>query len=323
MHRKSLKVRMESHMMIPKKFWLVPLTALIVISFSGCGVVALTEPTETVDPNATEVAEASTATPIMADGVGGGDSQTDDTDIQLTLAVVEMTLTALGNITPTVVTEEVVITATDDATATPTPSPTVPGVQLTRLAGTLAALTEVPKTLTAIVVSSTPTPVTPSPSPEPQQLTATAENLPSPTITTTSIPCNSMNFVYDDTIADGTRVDPGEVFTKRWRVQNDGACTWQAGKYALVFFDGDRLNGSTPLPLQFSIPPGGYMNLSVVLTAPYAPGPYRGYWMLADGEGNLFGYGPNNTQAFWVDIVVRGEVPTVPVVDFATVTPSP
>ena len=132
-----------------------------------------------------------------------------------------------------------------------------------------------------------------------------------------------MRFVYDDTIADGTRVDPGEVFTKRWRVQNDGTCTWDAGQYALVFFEGDRLNGSTPLPLQFSIPPGGYTNLSVVLTAPYAPGPYRGYWMLADAEGNLFGYGPNNTQAFWVDIVVRGEVPTVPVVDFATVTPSP
>ena len=54
-----------------------------------------------------------------------------------------------------------------------------------------------------------------------------------------------------------------------------------------------------------------------------APGPYRGYWMLADNEGNLFGYGPDNTVAFWVDIVVRGEVPTVPVVDFATVTPSP
>jgi hypothetical protein len=322
-------------MVIPKKIWLVPPVILLLLLLAGCGAIALTEPAPTsdpnatadpnatTDPNATEVAAVATATPITADGVGGGEGQEEDVNIELTVAAIDQTLTAVADVDPTIVTEEVVITATDDAPPTNTPSPTVPGVQLTSLAGTLSALTQVPSTLTAIVVSSTPTPVTPSPTPEPEQMTATAENLPSPTITSTLIPCNSMRFVYDDTIADGTRVDPGEVFTKRWRVQNDGACDWQAGEYALVFLEGDRLNGSTPLSLEFTIPPGGYTNLSVVLTAPYAPGPYRGYWMIADGEGNLFGYGPNNTTAFWVDVVVRGEVPTVPVVDFATVTPSP
>jgi hypothetical protein len=319
-----------------KKIWLTLLALLALALVAGCSGVVGEIPSGT--PGAESLGDATavaTLTPLGPDGEGGGDSDDEDDEkesIELTLAVVEQTLTAIANSTSVVVTEEVLKEVTREVEVevlvTPTKKPPKPTSTPTPTSDEYVIeenvlLTDLANTLTAIVVSSTPTQVTPSPTLRPGDLTATAANKPPDTPTPTPIPCNVMRFAYDDTYPDGSRVDPGEVFVKRWRVQNTGICTWEAWKYSLVFYYGERLNGTTPLVLQFSIAPQEYTTLSVVLTAPYIPGNYKGYWMLQDNEGNLFGWGPKADQPVYVDIWVRGEVPTVPVVDFATITPSP
>jgi hypothetical protein len=56
---------------------------------------------------------------------------------------------------------------------------------------------------------------------------------------------------------------------------------------------------ASPLP---TVAPGEDVELTVELTAPTAPGAYRGEWQLRDPNGRLFAPGG---APFWVDIVVE------------------
>lgn len=241
---------------------------------------------------------------------------TQDFSAQETLAAAQQTMVALESQAPkeveVTVQVEVVVTATNppdtptpEFTATPSPTAT-PAVALTSLA----------ETLTAVVVSSTPTD---APTLEADMMTATAEHKPTNTPQPTVVPCNSMTWVYDDTIVDGTYMNPGEFFVKKWRVQNTGTCTWQAGEYSIVYIDGEKMGASERIYLPFSIPPEGYTSLTVNMNAPYLPGEHTGYWKLEDGKDNVFGLG---TEDYPLSVVinVRGEVPTTRVADF---TPAP
>ncbi|HEX2992837.1 MAG TPA: NBR1-Ig-like domain-containing protein, partial [Anaerolineales bacterium] len=46
---------------------------------------------------------------------------------------------------------------------------------------------------------------------------------------TSATSCYGLTFVDDVTIEDNTQMDPGETFTKTWKVQNSGSCAWDAG----------------------------------------------------------------------------------------------
>ncbi|MBN2503590.1 MAG: hypothetical protein JXB38_22635 [Anaerolineales bacterium] len=138
-------------------------------------------------------------------------------------------------------------------------------------------------------------------------------------------PCDLAGFVADVTIPDGTEVQSGAVFTKTWRVRNDGTCVWNSG-YSLVFVEGFQMDGPESQRLTSStIPPGGSVDLSLDLVAPDETGIYLGGWMLENGDGERFGlqYG----EAFYVEIkVVPGPTPTdtvVPVTPPATATTGP
>jgi hypothetical protein len=119
----------------------------------------------------------------------------------------------------------------------------------------------------------------------------------------TPIPCDSATFLQDVTIPDGTQVTPGQVFTKTWRLRNTGSCTWTTS-YALLFDSGTAMNAPSALNLPGSVPPGQYIDLSVSLTAPTAPGTYRGNFKLRNANGAVFGIGPYNNVAFWVEVKV-------------------
>ncbi len=127
--------------------------------------------------------------------------------------------------------------------------------------------------------------------------------------------CNAAAFVKDVSISDGTSLDPGENFTKIWRIQNIGTCPWTPS-YALVFVSGDRMNAPGSLGLSAYVNPGQSIDLSVNMTAPNHNGHYQGYWELREPGGNLFGIGPQGQSAFWVDIKVSG--PTYAAYDFAS-----
>ncbi len=120
-------------------------------------------------------------------------------------------------------------------------------------------------------------------------------------------------FVEDVTIPDGSIFEPGETFTKTWRVQNGGESTWTTG-YALLFHEGERMGGLYEVHLEGEVLPNETVDLSVELTAPEEQGTYTGYWIMRNPDGVLMGTGPENDQPFFVMIEVIGS-------DTGTTTP--
>lgn len=153
-----------------------------------------------------------------------------------------------------------------------------------------------------------------------QTMAAATQNAPSPTptlflpsatpapATKTPIPsavtyCDWAMFIKDVTVPDGTSFSPGEVFTKTWRLQNRGTCTWTPD-YDVVFYGGAQMSGTT-MQVPGYVAPGQAVDVAVTFTAPSAPGHYVGYWMLRNSAGNLFGTGVQADETFYVDIYVK------------------
>jgi hypothetical protein len=195
-------------------------------------------------------------------------------------------------------------------TATPT---TNPDLVLTSVAQTaIARLSAVPPatqtpTLTPIP-SETPT-LMPSPT---QVITTITGTLPvvqptQPGAAPTGLAAgvDRLIMVSDLDITDGTLIDAGAKFTKKWRLMNAGTSTWTTG-YSLVHTSGDEIKGPASVPLTAEVGPGKIIDVAVVLTAPSKKGKYTSYWMLKNANGQTFGIGPNAKDGFWVQIQVGG-----------------
>lgn len=162
--------------------------------------------------------------------------------------------------------------------------------------------TRVPPTATAVVPSLTPIPsLTPMPSFTP---------IPS----AVPIPCDQAAFVSDITIPDGTEIAPGAVFTKIWRIRNNGTCTWTT-KYLFAFFGGDQMEGASPQALSANVAPGEVIDLAVTFKAPSSEGTYRSRWKLQNTSYSWFGIGANNATIYTEIKVKQGAVANG--VDFA------
>ncbi len=115
----------------------------------------------------------------------------------------------------------------------------------------------------------------------------------------------------DVTIPDGTIFQPGEEFTKTWRLVNLGDCAWSED-YAIVWFSGEPMGSSRILFLDVPVQPGAIVDLSVEMTAPQKNGLYQSNWKIRNAEGVLFGLGPQGDAPFWARIsVFDGATPTV------------
>jgi hypothetical protein len=128
----------------------------------------------------------------------------------------------------------------------------------------------------------------------------------------------------DITIPDDTPLNPGQTFTKTWKLVNAGTCTWTAA-YSASFFYGDRMDAPDAVALQADVPPDHDVEISVEMTAPEAPGTYQGNWKLSDPGGDLFGIGPSGDSPFWVRIIVQEsqtDTPSPPPGPSATSTPT-
>lgn len=173
----------------------------------------------------------------------------------------------------------------------PAPQPTV------NMQATLDAIVQ----QTVVALTQTAPTQTPIPS---TSIPPTSTPLPTATLVPTSTPttyCDWAAFVKDVTIPDGSLFDTGEMFTKTWRIQNRGTCTWTPD-YMLVFTSGESMGGTTALRLPGYVAPGQTVDISVTLTAPDRPGDYTGYWMLRNPSGTLFGSGDKANKAFYVMI---------------------
>ncbi len=163
---------------------------------------------------------------------------------------------------------------------------------------TAAAQTVQAQLATPLPATATFTPV-PFPT-IPAATTQPAVNTQPPATATSS--CDLGQFITDVTIPDGTTMDPGEMFTKTWRLKNVGSCTWSG--YNLIFDSGDLMGGTSPIAIG-TVNPGQEVDLSVNLTAPSTNGSYRGYWRIRNTNGVLLpilsGY---QGKSFYVDIKV-------------------
>jgi hypothetical protein len=97
---------------------------------------------------------------------------------------------------------------------------------------------------------------------------------------------SQLRFVSDETIPDGTIVQPGTRFEKVWRIQNSGTTTWGPG-YELAYLEGERMDGPDAVALPGLIP-GQEDTVSVRLTAPDRQGRRRGYWQGGGPPGQFF-----------------------------------
>lgn len=135
---------------------------------------------------------------------------------------------------------------------------------------------------TAVPIGTVPSQPTGAP-----QTDTPVGNLPSP-IPATPVPTCvlSSKFIADVTIPDGTVFTPGAVFTKTWRVQNNGTCAWE--NFALVFLSGARMAAGSIYPVPTTLP-GATADLVVPMTAPSNYGVYGGTWRIRSSAGQLFG----------------------------------
>jgi hypothetical protein len=143
------------------------------------------------------------------------------------------------------------------------------------------------------VATNTPLPATITSTPRP----AVSTNTPLATPISTQS-CDVAQFVSDVTVPDNTNFNPGDTFTKTWRIKNVGTCSWTSS-YTLVFASDNQMNGPSSVALTGNVNPGDTVDLSVNLTAPGTAGTYTGNWKLRNAAGLSFGY-------MYVKIVVGG-----------------
>jgi hypothetical protein len=172
-----------------------------------------------------------------------------------------------------------------------------------------ARLTEGAAQLPSSTPSAPATPTDPQPT-----LTLTAAPAVSPSVGATqtrtlppkpTLACDQAGAgsPIDVTIPDDTELLPGEVFTKVWRLQNTGSCTWSE-EYAARLFSGARMSAPEIVRLEDRVRPGETVEIVVDMIAPEKPGTYQGNWKLQNASNQLFGIGPAGSAPFWVRIIV-------------------
>lgn len=126
----------------------------------------------------------------------------------------------------------------------------------------------------------------------------------------------------DVNIPDDTEMEPGQDFSKTWRLINNGTCNWTSD-YAVVWVFGEKMGIADVFPLPTSVAPGEQVDLTIDMTAPQNPGAYQSNWKLRNASGIIFGVGPGEGLYFYVRIrVVETPIPTPAEGGSITMTPA-
>jgi hypothetical protein len=182
----------------------------------------------------------------------------------------------------------------------------------TSVAQTLVALGGNAATPEAIpTITSMPLPTAALPTVEPTAIP--------PTTAPTQDTCNRAKWIEDITALDGSVFLPNTEFTKTWRIQNVGTCTWNTN-YAIVFASGNHMGEAPVTPFLGNVPPGATVDLSVKLKSPAENGEYTALFMLRSDTGLIFGTGSNYDAAIFAQIKVS-KIMLVPTLMFGGVLP--
>jgi hypothetical protein len=156
--------------------------------------------------------------------------------------------------------------------------------------------------------------------PEAPLLAPTA--VPTLAVPPTPAPCiDGMAWVADLTLDDKNMtappaLQPGQQFSKGWRLRNAGTCEWSPD-FSLTYRSGNtpaaRMGGNN-FKIGKTVAPGQTIDLSANLAAPQAPGVYQGFWQMANAGGRPFG------ERIWAGIRVPAPAVAAPP---PTQTPAP
>jgi hypothetical protein len=135
-------------------------------------------------------------------------------------------------------------------------------------------------------LAATQTPLLSSTPGTPGTQAAVTSGTPGAVVTATVVTNNRAAWV-SQTIADGTRFEPGETFTMTWTIRNVGESTWTAG-YLIRFFAGDAFGAQREYPLNREVAPQQTIEISIPMKAPTRPGDYRTDWVLSDAFRSNF-----------------------------------
>lgn len=108
---------------------------------------------------------------------------------------------------------------------------------------------------------------------------------------------DSLIFVQDVTIPDGTVVVPESTMDKRWEVKNSGDCNWDE-RYRVRLIAGPELGAQKELAL-YPARGGTHATIRILFKAPAEPGTYRSAWQAFNPDGEPFG------DPFFIEIVVE------------------
>ncbi len=136
-------------------------------------------------------------------------------------------------------------------------------------------------------IVSTETPVEPS---------ATDAGFPAATQPAFGSCSDNLTFMGDLTYPDRTPVLTGQPLEKRWKVRNSGLCDW-GPEYRFRWVGGAVLSSQQEFAL-FPAVAGSEAVITVLLTAPLAPGEYISSWRAFSPLGAAFG------DTLYIDVVV-------------------
>lgn len=156
-------------------------------------------------------------------------------------------------------------TAAAMPTATPIPPTATPEPSATPTEAPVAAITPTQAAANPAVSSPTPVPVDPA----------------------TAFGCYNAAFMAHVTIPYAPPFNPGDRFTKTWRVKNTGTCDWPRG-FKIMFVSGDHFGADT-MELGQKVLAGAITEISLNMTAPYLTGLVSSNWQVATEVGKPFG----------------------------------
>ncbi|MBI9046185.1 MAG: hypothetical protein JEZ06_16955 [Anaerolineaceae bacterium] len=134
------------------------------------------------------------------------------------------------------------------------------------------------------------------------QTTGSVSTMPGPQSQAQSAYCDWAAYVADITISDSTILYPQQEFTKTWRLQNIGTCTWTKD-YKIIHSGGEIMGAPVEVQMPMTVKPGDTVDISINMAAPNLQGSHIGYWNLENDSGQLFGLGAKANGVFWVKIV--------------------
>jgi hypothetical protein len=113
---------------------------------------------------------------------------------------------------------------------------------------------------------------------------------------------NSLVYLEDITIPDGSPASLGEVLDKQWKVENAGTCNWDSS-YRIKLIAGPPLEAPSEQAL-YPARSGSQATIRIIFTAPDEAGRYRSAWQAYDPQGAPFG------DPIFIEFVVEGATPS-------------